>query len=55
MKDNEWRNINLEMQDFAYRLSKLNNPYVKEEAKATILDDFKQVMINRNKRLKIKD
>ena len=55
MKDREWRNINLEMKEFIYRLSKLTNPYVKQEAKTRIFAGFEKIMINRSKRIKLKD
>ena len=55
MRDMEWKMINLEMEDFKYRLSKLVNPYVKEEAKATMLDPVKDKLIKRGKRIKVKD
>ena len=55
MRDIEWKLINTEMEDFKYRLSKMTNPYIKEEAKLKMLDSVKEKMIDRGKDIKEKD
>ena len=51
----EWKMINLEMKEFIYSLSKLTNPYVKEEAKDKIFDSVEKKLVKRSKRIKYKD
>ncbi len=55
MTDMEWRMINLEMKEFKYSLSKLTNPYIKEEAKASVFDSIEKKLVKRSKRIKFKD
>lgn len=55
MNDMEWKMINLEMKEFVYNLSKLTNPYVKEEAKDKIFDSVEKKLVKRSKRIKYKD
>ena len=55
MTDMEWKMINLEMKEFKYSLSKLSNPYIKEEAKASVFDSIEKKLMKRSKRIKFKD
>ena len=51
----EWKMINLEMKEFVYSLSKLTNPYIKEEAKSRIFNSVEKKLMKRSKRIKNKD
>ena len=55
MTNQQWIKTNKDINEFLYALSKLDNPYVKEEAKNKVFDPLIKRLINRNKQIKLKD